>query len=344
MIKSLFLVFICLITSLCLLAQNEDEPIESASSSGLFNLLIGDYAEAEKNFTLAIEAHEDEAKSYYFRGKARCGIEKFDLALKDFTVSIQMDPTYSSTYEARGQVYSRIMKEYAKALADFNKILELDPTFENIHQSIGSVYFEMEEFERALIEFNKAVEIDPNNGKAYRKRGGTHIILGRNEEGCADLAKARKLGEKNLDQLIELYCSEIGIDPEYEMDETDWTRYEATVQITAENAHTITSFSDDNPESMVTYFYASKIRGDEKGRDVLPDESQWSDRMNYSLNKYSHWNFKVFDLVEKKRYAIDKWWIKVYFEIEVNGEQDGGTDEVTLSFDGSKWTITEVPN
>jgi hypothetical protein len=51
-----------------------------------------------------------------------------------------------------------------------------------------------------------------------------------------------------------------------------------------------------------------------------------------------------FHLVKKKRHSESGWWIGVYFEIEVNGHKDGGNDEVSLEFDGSKWIITDVPN
>ena len=94
---------------------------------------------------------------------------------------------------------------------------------------------------------------------------------------------------------------------------------------------------------MVNYFYASRIRGDEKWKNVLQPENEWSDRLKYSLEKYEKWKFTNFHLVKKKRYSEAGWWIGVYFEIEVNGKTDGGNDEVTMEFNGSEWIIVGLP-
>jgi hypothetical protein len=126
--------------------------------------------------------------------------------------------------------------------------------------------------------------------------------------------------------------------------DTAWKPYKNPQVITAENAKSITSFDKSDVESMVTYFYASKIRGDDDWKKVLEPENTWSKRMLYSLDKYEKWTFTAFRLDRKKMHAQDWWWINVHFEIEVSGETDGGFDEVSATNSNGTRIITEVPN
>lgn len=120
--------------------------------------------------------------------------------------------------------------------------------------------------------------------------------------------------------------------------------WQAHENVTPENAVKITTFSDDDPESMILYFYASHIRGDNRWRKVVPIESEWSNRLKYQLKEYQSWKLIRFRLVNKiKKFSSNRLWIKVYFTFEVNGHEDGGEDEVILEQQNGKWIIIEVP-
>lgn len=114
--------------------------------------------------------------------------------------------------------------------------------------------------------------------------------------------------------------------------------------ITKQNAHLITSYDIDNIESMVTFYFASRIRGDEKWKEVVPKESVWTSRMRYSIQKHDTWEFIKF---QNLGYLKDKYGnsgVKVYFCITYNGREDCGKDDVELKWDGERWTIWVVPN
>lgn len=323
--------------------SQDRSPSEEAFSDGVFNLIVGHFDEAVTNFTIAIEAEEQLAKSYYYRAKARCGQREFEMALVDINKSLKIDADDHLTMDMRGKIYLALDRPN-EALVDLKKVLEIDSDFDGIQFTIGRAYYEMERFDQAISMFNAAIAKDSEDSKSYRLRGLSHLILEIDDKACNDLSKARKMGERGLDDLIDEYCGGIEIASENQNTEYDWNFYEDPDLIDATNASVFNTFKKDDPESMVEYFYASKIRGDEKWKNVLQSENQWSERMKYSLRKYENWNFTTFHLVKKKRHSGSGWWIAVYFEIEVNGEKDGGTDEVSLQFNGSEWIITEVPN
>lgn len=112
--------------------------------------------------------------------------------------------------------------------------------------------------------------------------------------------------------------------------------------ITKENAHLITSYDENDIESMVTYYFASRIRGDEKWKEVLPDPQLWTDRMLYSIDKHNRLNFTKFKNIGFYE-SLGGWYVKVFVWVEMDGRADGGQDDVTLKKEGDKWIIWKVP-
>lgn len=118
--------------------------------------------------------------------------------------------------------------------------------------------------------------------------------------------------------------------------------YENPLLIDSTNAHTIQSF-ENTPESIVTFFYASKIRNDEKWKKVVLPEPERSNRLKSKLEKYDKWKFIKFRLVSKKIYSDTDLGIKINMEIEVGGEKEKGEDVVEVNLIDGKWMITSVP-
>ena len=122
-----------------------------------------------------------------------------------------------------------------------------------------------------------------------------------------------------------------------------WEKYENPLLIKNDSTTTIDNF-ENTPESIVTYFYASKIRKDSKWEKVLPNEDNRSASLKKALLLLQeHLTITQFQLVSKAEYSKNELWIKVFFEIEYNGKKKSGTDEVTVKLINGKWFITNLP-
>ncbi|MES0489985.1 MAG: hypothetical protein ABUK01_08345 [Leptospirales bacterium] len=128
----------------------------------------------------------------------------------------------------------------------------------------------------------------------------------------------------------------------YSSDDNEWTEYEASPMITIEEAKSITTW-ENTPGSLLTYFYASKIRGDQDWKKVLPPENQWSERLIRKLQKMEKWKFVKFQLIAIENNKTDKRYVKIFIQIEINGRVDGGKDEATVEKIDGKWVIVSVP-
>ncbi|MFC2093300.1 hypothetical protein ACFLSV_05310 [Bacteroidota bacterium] len=128
----------------------------------------------------------------------------------------------------------------------------------------------------------------------------------------------------------------------FSQQDDDWIVYDDAVLIDSSNASSIEDF-ENTPESIVTYFYASKIKNDDDWNNVLPEEGDRSKRLNRKLKEYENWTFTKFKLVSKMESGESQLWIKIFMEIVYKGRVDSGTDEVTVELIDGKWVITSVP-
>jgi len=141
--------------------------------------------------------------------------------------------------------------------------------------------------------------------------------------------------------LIAIFLSLI-ITNAFSQSDYKWEEFEDPLMIDKTNAKKVKKY-ENTPESVVTYFYASRIRGDNKWEKIIPPEAERSDRLERKLETYAKWNITKFHLVSKTEYEKNKYWVKVYFEIEINGKTDSGTDEATVILKNGKWIISSVP-
>ena len=98
------------------------------------------------------------AVAYNNRGNALTAAGEFELAIRDYSESIKLNPAYSKPLNNRGVAY----------------------------QKKG-------EYETAIRDFSRAIELDPNYARAYQNRGETHEKLGHRLLAFRDFYQASKL-------------------------------------------------------------------------------------------------------------------------------------------------------
>ncbi|OQX97413.1 MAG: hypothetical protein B6I20_12710 [Bacteroidetes bacterium 4572_117] len=123
---------------------------------------------------------------------------------------------------------------------------------------------------------------------------------------------------------------------------TGWITIDNQQLIDSTNTQNFMEF-ENTPESVVNYFYASKIRNDSLWKNVLPLEKEQSLRLKSKLVKYSQWKFHKMKILQKKAFAENAFWIKIFMEIEYKGQKKSGKDELDVQLINGKWTITSVP-
>lgn len=97
-------------------------------------------------------------------------------------------------------------RQYQRALDDIAKAIELNPKELTYRAEQAVVNLRVGRYEEALKALDEALAIDPKYAEAYRIMGICQIQMKKQEEACASFAKAKELGDPNVDELIKKHC------------------------------------------------------------------------------------------------------------------------------------------
>ena len=97
-------------------------------------------------------------------------------------------------------------KQYQRALDDMAKAIELNPEDLTYRAELAVVNLRVGRYEEALNVLKAALEKDPKYAEAYRLMGIAQLQMKKDKEACVSFAKAKELGDPNVDALIEKHC------------------------------------------------------------------------------------------------------------------------------------------
>ena len=149
----------------------------------------GNYSEAIKAFSTAIDKNPKYAYAYNNRGIAYNKLHDYSKAISDLNQAINLDSNYTAAYVARGYCYGQI-REYTNAISDFNKAISLDSRSALAYSGRGFAYYNIENYEHAIIDFNKAISLDSSDANSFYGRGLAYTNLQHYQEALRDFQKA----------------------------------------------------------------------------------------------------------------------------------------------------------
>ena len=107
---------------------------EDGFEKGLALMKTGQYDEAVKAFSEAIDMIPGDFQAYNYRGIARAYQKDYDGAIQDYTMALKIKPGFAEALNNRGFAWVR-KGNLEKALADFSRAIELEPAFLDAYNS-----------------------------------------------------------------------------------------------------------------------------------------------------------------------------------------------------------------
>ncbi|GAB2300890.1 Hsp70-Hsp90 organizing protein 2 [Dionaea muscipula] len=101
----------------------------------------------------------DEAKA---KGNAAFAAGNFNEAIKHFTDAINLAPTNHVLYSNRSAAYASLHR-YSEALSDAKKTVDLKPDWSKGYSRLGAAHQGLHQYPDAVSAYKKGLEIDPNN-------------------------------------------------------------------------------------------------------------------------------------------------------------------------------------
>lgn len=165
------------------------------------------YELALKNYTLATEFQKNYADAYYNRGNTYRAMMKLNEAIEDYNRAIGIDSSLTEPYINKGLAL-QIQGNYHEALSQFYKALSLDSNRAEIYLNLGIIKGQLRDFDASLQYLQKAIKIDIHYGKAYYNLGITYYYMGSIDEACKNWKISRDEGyiSPDLDPMIADKC------------------------------------------------------------------------------------------------------------------------------------------
>lgn len=130
----------------------------------------GQFAQALPFFDQAIDAAPDQAWIILDRGVAYHNLHKYDLAIKDYTEALRLDPSLILGYENRAGALNEL-GQFDKALADATKAIQLNPNRADNYNHRGVAHQGLHMYEQAVEDFTQTLRLQPAQAWAYLSRG-----------------------------------------------------------------------------------------------------------------------------------------------------------------------------
>ncbi len=140
------------------------------------------------------------AQAYMVANKPRQAVLDYD-AYYDAVKGNVNDVFYY--YREQAALKSR---QYQRALDDMESAIALNPKDLTYRAELAVVNIRVGRNEEAVKVLQEALAIDASYAEAYRLMGIAQIQMKQKDAACASFAKAKELGDPNVDALIEKHC------------------------------------------------------------------------------------------------------------------------------------------
>jgi len=170
-----------------------------ASQIGV-KLTTGEQARRVSVHVVTPAAHEAYLKGTFYSNKLSCvGFRK---AAEYFEQAVAADVAYAAAHAALADTYLHLgdwqcspqAEMFRKTRVSAATALDVDPRSAAAHAVLGDVAFRKDwDWPRADAEFRRATELEPNDGHIRAPYAIFLVAMGRQEEGFAQIEKAREL-------------------------------------------------------------------------------------------------------------------------------------------------------
>jgi tetratricopeptide (TPR) repeat protein len=149
--------------------------------------------EQVKLLASAIQLAPESADARTARGDAYMMKGDYDLAISDYSRSIELRPSIGTPYNNRGVAFVR-KGDHARAMQDFDKAIELNPTLAGAFYNRADANMFQQNYDRAIADFGKAIELKPDDPDAYQGRAMAYYQKKSYDQAWADVMMCRRYG------------------------------------------------------------------------------------------------------------------------------------------------------
>ncbi|CAN5440005.1 hypothetical protein BH11BAC1_BH11BAC1_23840 [soil metagenome] len=169
--------------------------------AGASSVMLRKYDEAIVELNLAIEICPDSGAYFSKRGQAYMGLKKNSQAVEDFTKATELSPTNPDGYFQLGLYYFN-QDNFEKAFDFFTKSITRDPMNYDAYVFRAQCCERSNKQTSAIYDYGQAISIRPNDAEAYYRRALLEREMKESGKACKDFGKASSLGNTDATEFL----------------------------------------------------------------------------------------------------------------------------------------------
>lgn len=153
----------------------ENEATAGVRSAALFRRgvgerLLGQFADAVRSLTAAINANPEMAEAYFRRGICWFELEEAELAVTDFerAQNIEYDNPRYYLWEGLAEATKG---DFYKAIESYNEAISLSNRYVDAYMNRARAFMKLGDYQQAIEDFNQCIGLEPTKGRHYFERG-----------------------------------------------------------------------------------------------------------------------------------------------------------------------------
>jgi tetratricopeptide (TPR) repeat protein len=150
-----------------------------------------------------VEASDIKARPHLNLGVAYLAQGRIDEAIREFQISLKLDPYQYSTHINLGIAYFS-QGRMDEAINEYQTVLKLSPAYSPAHYNLGTVYLTQGRLTEAISEFKIALRINPDYAEAHYSIGNAYAKQGSIDEAIHELNTALRLNTYNAEAHYDL--------------------------------------------------------------------------------------------------------------------------------------------
>jgi tetratricopeptide (TPR) repeat protein len=161
---------------------------------------LGDYADADRWLTRSLRWNPQDAESWYYLGRAKYNLNRFEEAIEAFRKSLELRPEDAKAFDNLGLAYEGLGRG-EQAIAAYRKAIALGESAAakspGPYLNLGGYFLEQSKPADALPYLASAAAISPKESRVHERLGKAYTQLNRLPEAKAELETAVRLAPEN---------------------------------------------------------------------------------------------------------------------------------------------------
>ncbi len=148
---------------------------------------------------------EKSADAFFYRGMSYKNMEMWAEAIKDFSVTLNMNSDYTKAISERAICFYELGFS-KRSIEDLDIAIKMDPNNPTFFSNRASINLKLRNYENAVLDASKAISMDSHFANSYYVRAEAYKFLKNYQKAINDYKKSIKL-LSNGSHLYEIYLS-----------------------------------------------------------------------------------------------------------------------------------------